>query len=370
MRRFWLLAAGLLFLPLVGCTHETTPDEAMQVMSTGLANNKPQVAWEGLPPSYQQDVDGLVKDFSAKMDPEIWNGGFGIAKKVVRVLQEKKEYILKSPMLPLLQVDPKVLNENWDDVVKAVATVVNSDISELDKLRTLNINEFLSTTGADFMENMTALAEVSQQENLKNSMADYKNAKFSLLESEGDSAWITVEVPGEAPEKIQMVKVEEKWIPKDLADTWDQKITDAKKSLANIDTAQMEKNKEPLLATMNMIDKNLNLLLHAKSSEEFNGNLGTMAAMMMSMGGGGSGAPSTSFGGPSPSLGGDVDFGASPLGEDVPGEESLLPNSAKPKRDPFESATESDDPLFDAPATKPAPEESDSEAPAEAAQPE
>lgn len=360
MRRFCLLAAVLLLLPLVGCKHETTPDEAMKVMATGMLENKPQLYWETLPPSYQKDVDGLVKDFAGKMDPQIWDSGFGVAKKVVRVLKEKKEFILDSPMLPLTKIDPKVLAENWDDVVAAASILVNSDISQLDQLKQLNIQEFLSTTGADLMEHANAVTEkLPQAEGVKGTLAEVKNAKFVLVKMEGDTATVNIESPNQPVESVEMVKVEGKWILKEVADNWQDSMKKAREFLAGLNSKEMQENKEGMLATMKMVDSQLNLLLDSKTSEDFNGKLSGIAMSMM-MGGGG--------GGPSTSFGGDFGHGPGPLGvEDMPEEEGAAETELEPKKKGFEDkTTNGDDPLFEGSSgEKPESDDSAGETPAE-----
>jgi hypothetical protein len=203
------------------------------------------------------------------------------------------------------------------------------------------VNDFLSTTGADFMEHMTALAAVSDQAEFKNSMAEYKAAKFTLVKVEGDKATINVEVPNQQIEPVEMVKVEGKWIPQELADVWPAKIQEAKDSLEKIDTSQMQKNKAPLMAQINMIDAQLNVLLDAKTEKSFNDQLSGLVIAAM-MGGGGGGPPQTSFGG---------DFGPGPDalgGEDMPEEEGSTPGAESPKKKGFEDkTTNGDDPLFE-----------------------
>ena len=67
--------------------------------------------WEALPASYQKDVHGLLTEFSAKMDPQIWDNGFATAQKLVRVLEEKKEYLLKGPWLDNMPVDKTAVQQ-------------------------------------------------------------------------------------------------------------------------------------------------------------------------------------------------------------------------------------------------------------------
>ena len=324
MRNSWTLAAILLITPFVGCSQEQTPDEAMKVISTSLANNEPQVAWEGLPPSYQKDVDGLVHEFAGKMDPEIWNSGFGIAKKIVKIMDEKREFILNNEMLSKTNMNLQENKNEWDGLVKALSTLVNSELSDLEELKTVEVKSFLADTGSEFMKQMDALVAITGQDKFKNEMADYKEAKFKLISTEGDTGVIEVSVPDEEPETVEMVKVEGKWIPKEMADEWATKMQEAKEALDEIPVDQMQENKVQLLAQMKMIDAQLNLLLDAKTAEEFNATFGPMAMLLsMSFGGGGPIGPSAGPG-PGPGPGG---FEITPEGgEFTPGGEDDVPD--------------------------------------------
>jgi hypothetical protein len=377
MKSFWMLAAGLLFLPLVGCTHETTPDEAAKEMATGMLENKPQLYWETLPPSYQKDVDGLVKDFANEMDAEVWDSGFDVAKKVVLILQEKKEYILANPWIAQAGVDKKVLDENWAGIVKVLSTIVNSDLNSIDKLKHLDIQEFLSTTGVDVMQQASAVSETLPQVDFVNQrVIDLKQAKFTLVKIDGNTATVRMEIPGQTkrPDDMQMVKVEGKWILKDVADNWAESMKKAREALAKLDTEARGKNKEKIMANIKMVDAQLNLLLDSKSSEDFNGKL-TAMAMMVAMGFG-NGTPPASLESEDINPSGLESNGRrdpfdGPI-KGTPVEKGSLPNSTT-----VEAGTSDSDPLFDTPASKPAVEDKGSytpspakAGPAEAAPPE
>jgi hypothetical protein len=373
MRRIWLFAAGLLLLPLAGCTHETTPDEAMKVMAEGLANNKPVVYWDGLPASYQKDVESLLKEFAEKMDPEIWNKGLAAANNLVQVLDEKKEYIQQNPMLERY-VEPEVAAENWDEAVKVISIFVKSDASDLDKLKTLDVKEFLSTTGADLMEHMPALVAITKREWLKNIMQEYKAANFKLLTLDGDKATIEIALPNKEPEVHEMVKIEGKWIPQEIADYWASDMEQARQQLAGLSQLQNPQAKQQLLANIQMVDSYLKLLKGAKSADEFNGQVGVIFMMLAMNGQGNSRASSP----PSAAFLESHGLQAAPSDTALPTDDresdenspagDLSTESSSERARPAEYTTD-EDPLFDAPATKPVSKKSASEPAADEVKP-
>ena len=60
----------------------------------GLGENQPQVIWQALPASYQNDVSGLVREFAGQMQDSLWDQIFEALTKLTRVLDEKKQFVL------------------------------------------------------------------------------------------------------------------------------------------------------------------------------------------------------------------------------------------------------------------------------------
>ena len=333
MRQIGILTLGFFLLPVFGCSQgEPTPDQALQAIAVGATENKPQVYWESLPPSYQRDVDGLVKEFAGKMDAEIWDSGFGVAQKAVKVLKEKKEYILANPFVAMAGVEPATLDKNWDSVVAALSALVNSDVSKIERLKKLDVQEFLSTTGADIMQHASSVAEAVPQANIKEQMANFKNAKFSVVKMDGDVATVKIDTPNLEPgqkDEVQLVKVEGKWILKDIADNWSEKMKEARQALADFDPDQIKENKEQIMAQIKVVDTQLNLLLSSKSADDFNGKLMAMAMMF----GGGGGPPAGFDGGLSPESFSPGSFDD----EAVPADDSLPGFNLTPDEAPFET---------------------------------
>ena len=90
-----------------------------------------------------------------------------------------------------------------------------------------------------------------------------------------------------------MVKVEEKWIPKTLADKWKTQMEDAHKQLAELTPEKVTAQKEQTLAGLKKTNEILAQLESAKTEEEFNKTLSPILApvamlapmMMMQLGG-------------------------------------------------------------------------------------
>lgn len=275
-------------LPLLsGCAkpaENSGPAESMQALLNGVDNQQMEAVWQFLPASYQQDVNGLAQDFASKMDPEIYNGAFETGQRLAKILKEKKEYILNNQMIQGVPVPPEKLGELWNPTVNIISALVNSDLSSLDKLKSFDGGNFMSTTGNQLAKNLVALSDLAPKPEGEASFSEkLKQTKVTVVSTDGDTATIKIEAPGEEPKEEEMVKVEGKWIPRNLADNWQKQMQDARSKLAGLTPEKVTENKQQILTMLKMVNNTLAQLESAKTEEEFNNTL-TPVLMMAAMG--------------------------------------------------------------------------------------
>lgn len=295
---FTLLLIGTLPL-LSGCgssPQQAGPPEgpagSMQYLMQGVADQKMEVVWEFLPASYQSDVNGLAHQFADKMDPEIYNEMFAIAQRVAKLLQDKKEYILKNEMLESPKTSPEEVAKYYDPGVDILASLANSDLSTIEKLKTFDGGKFLSTSGSQVAKDFATISGLMpQKEGDPGFTEKLKQAKVTLVSEEGDQATIKIEVPGETTKEEVMVKVEDKWIPQTLAKNWKSKIESAQQSLDKLKPEDMAAQKTQAMAGFKQLNATLAQLENAKTEKEFNEQftnqvrpLAQMAPMLLMLG--------------------------------------------------------------------------------------
>ncbi|WP_417394396.1 hypothetical protein [Gimesia chilikensis] len=295
---FTLLLIGTLPL-LSGCGSSAQqagppegPAESMQYLMQGVADQKMEVVWEFLPASYQSDVNGLAHQFADKMDPEIYNEMFAIAQRVAKLLQDKKEYILKNKMLESPKTSPEEVAKYYDPSVDILASLANSDLSTIEKLKTFDGGKFLSTSGSQIAKDFATISGLMpQKEGDPGFTEKLKQAKVTLVSAEGDQATIKIEVPGEQTKEEVMVKVEDKWIPQTLAKNWKSKIESAQQSLDKLKPEDITSKKDQAMAGFKQLNATLAQLENAKTEKEFNEQftnqvrpLAQMAPMLLMLG--------------------------------------------------------------------------------------
>jgi len=284
-----LLLMGLFALLILGTTacsrgeaKALGPDETVEHIAQELADGHPEVLWHALPKSYQQDVTDLVHDAAGKMDPELWNRSFGVLQKAALLLDEKREYIFGHPMVAGQMKDPKRTAKDWDAVVGLIRTVSDSELSNLDRVRTLDIEKFLGDTGAELMERLEEASELTSENPYSQSMAQMRKTDATIVTSTEDTATLSIKVPGRAASEERYTRVDDKWLPEELVQGWTESMAEMREQLAQYSPEQNPEKKQAALMQLTMIEAALDTMLQADSAAEF--NMSVNAAMGMAMG--------------------------------------------------------------------------------------
>ena len=283
-----LLVAGL-----VGCSGESEgvdstpvaaakgPEQAVTRLAKGLADGRPEVAWQTLPPSYRKDVNELIQLAATKMDQDVWNQSFALVQKLTLLATEKREYILEQPMLAQNAESKQELEAGWDAFAGILDTLANSDLADLEKLQSIDVEQFLATTGNDLMQQMAAASALAPEDSWNAQMSGLRRTKATVVSESGKNAVVRVERPGSPPVEENYVQVEGHWIPEKLASSWSEEMTEARQKIEQMSTESLAENKQSLLMQISMVDAALDQLLQTKSREQFNAALAPIMGMAM-----------------------------------------------------------------------------------------
>jgi len=272
----WISIAVLLAL-LSGCGSSaagipSTPDGTVQKVTSDLANDRPQIVFQALPTSYQNDVREVIVAFAGKLDADLWNRTFAVLGKISRVAKEKKEFILatigEAPVPQLQGENLEKLNENWDRVIAIFETIVASEIKTVDGIKKLDPEKFLATTGAQLSKIIKDLATAVADEETAEVFEKIGQTKVTVVKNEGETATLSIETPGQPAETLDMVRFEGRWLPSQLVAQWDTGIEQAKQSIAQIDFNGP--SREMYLGVLTQVEQTLDQLLAASTQEQFN----------------------------------------------------------------------------------------------------
>lgn len=268
-----------------------SPPEAIQTILEGLEANQPQVLWTALPPSYQADLQELQTIFCANMDADLYDKTFQILGKVAKVLDKQEEYIFNSPMAlntPLIESN---IGNHWDEVVGIMNSVVTSDIATIESLSQIEPTEFLASTGHKFMEDLQDLSQKSQRPGRQTSW-EYLNqaiedAGIRFTSSTNGQGTLQFNRPDGTVEDVELTQVEGRWVPSDLASSWDMVISQAKEGMERLNGPEFQQIKPMVSLVWSTVEHTINQLLRAESQKEFDqvlSGLGSIRDMIGPMG--------------------------------------------------------------------------------------
>jgi hypothetical protein len=264
-----MLILAMIAVLQVGCGSSVpgTPEGTVEAVAKGISEKQPDIVWEAMPASYQEDVNGLIHQFAEAMDESVHEKLFEVTSKLENVLSSKKEFIVNSKMLSQGPIDKAEFEKNYDSLVDLIAAVNNSDVADLGALKNADAGDMLASTGRDVMEALAALSAASKDDPMGDMLDELKGIKVEVLSSDENAAKVKTTV-GDKVEEIDLVKVDERWVPKEMAEGWDDGIAMAKKNLEEMAKA-MKENKMQQIGMLGGIEATLDELLKVESQEEF-----------------------------------------------------------------------------------------------------
>ncbi len=282
-----------------------TPDAAARAVVEALEAGQLRGVWDALPPSYQKDVNDLVHAFATNMDTELWKGGTEMVKKAEQILETKKKFILNYPAVAPMA---DKLTPNYDEIVAVLKAIVTSELMNLSKLKSIDVGAFLDGSGKKIMDKLAVLAKAAEQAGVNKEsfgvpvpdLPDLKKVKFTTVSVDGDTAKLRIEEEGKDPQEREAVRVEGKWLPKEMVAGWADGIAAGKAKLAELGPALKQKKKD-VSGGMTFANMILAGLLAAKTQEDFNKAIDALKNIASGALGGGAGPGGPPPGSPPPS---------------------------------------------------------------------
>lgn len=271
-----------------------TPDAAMLAMMQGIRNQQLEAAWNFMPPSYREDINMVVQTFAEKMDPELWERTFEVLNHLVTALESKKELILSDPNLENAPLDAEQREKGFDAIIALLRTITKSELSNLEQLKEFNGGEFMAGTGSSVMKQVLEMAQMMPGNPVQTEFLEkLDQATATVVTSEGDTATVRLEAPGEEPEEMEMVRVEGYWIPAEFSQQFPSALATAQAQVEDITPEMIEAQKPQVMGILATVDQLASNIEAAETQEELAQTMQQALApiMMMAMGGGMAGGP-------------------------------------------------------------------------------
>jgi hypothetical protein len=280
----------------VSSTKFTIPEEpsaAIQTIADEMLVGNCSILWHAMPSSYQTDVNAIAKLAGAKVDPEIYDKSFGLFGRFAEVANKQKSFILNTKFGGEQLVEQVAeVEAAWPSIIGFVQAIAASSISSSVALRAFDGQVFSEQTLPVLFKYSNDLAALSGEENPLGSL-EFESLK--TLVSTDTAAVIEITFTNGDVENEDFIKVENRWVPAEMATNWSTEIGDAKKQLEAISSEEMAKNKPQIMGMITMVDGILTQLKTAETQEQFDqalqGAMMPIGLLMMQSMGEGIGAP-------------------------------------------------------------------------------
>lgn len=302
-----------------------TAEAAVQSVIDGIGSGKAGAVWEALPPRYQSDINEVVQSFGNTMDPNIWGQIRGAIEKIHTVLSTKSEFLVNSPALQGAE-DPEQVKKSLPQIASLLKIVL--DMSELEALKSFDGQKFFDGPASSLIMQADAISQLAPGGFSMTSQM--QNVKVETVSSEGDTAVLKITNPDDPSQDREETfqKVDDHWVPAEMAQDWDTQIQMAHTQIEAM-PQMLQEQAFMITAITSSITAGLDPLVAAEDQEQFD-----TALMQLQAGLGGMMGPM--FGGMAPP-GGDPgsspgDFGDTP---DSPPEAAPEPEpEAEPAEEP------------------------------------
>jgi hypothetical protein len=231
---------------------------------------RPIVLWDAMPAKYHNDINRVVKLAAEKVDPTL-------VKPVVNTLYDPTVDLIEA-YIPADLLDPKQLSQgNLRPVLESYLTRVAQKAKALEA---------------------AVPKESSAYEIVKS--ANWENFQYEVESSSGDSATLVVKGANAPEQRVELVRVEDRWLPQPMAAGWDANIEQAIQQLGKITPQSMTQAKQSMQMPMALVGGVVNGLLQANDQASFDEAVAGIMSMIPM--GGGMGMPGMQPGMPMPGM--------------------------------------------------------------------
>lgn len=255
-------------------TSSSPPTAPFDSIKKAVLEQEPDHVWEALPNSYRSDLSTIVSQLRDRVHPEAYDQASNAISILGQVLHEKSEFIVGSSMARGFLTLP-----SNQEPARAVCRTVGAMIltlteSALGTHATLKQVDPETLSSGPLSKVIRKLGEWIQHAN--GGEFDWDRVQFEVVQSQGDQATVEFKIQpsadatkseldaAESPTRWEMIRVENRWVPSGLADSWDTTVGRFRRAVEGWkpgDQARTvtyflrwQKTLEPLLSAKNQIE--------------------------------------------------------------------------------------------------------------------
>ena len=305
-----VLTASVLFLPACGKPAEASdapsamgevtisdaPDAAMKTIFMELAKGEGGIIWKAMPASYQADLNSVVQLAGTKIDAEVYDKSFQLIDRLGSIINQQQALILNSSMGPALEEEKVMLRQGLPKVAEIIRVIATSDVGTNAGLQSFNGQVFFGTTVSKLASLTTELSKLQDAEGP--SLEDLRDADIAVLDVTEMAATLSITMAGDT-QTVQLTKIENRWVPVDIAAQWTASITEVKTGLEAFSPKAVAAAKADVMNVFKVLDDVMSTIEAAETQADFDQSLknammplmGVYMAMMETISGGAPAAP-------------------------------------------------------------------------------
>jgi hypothetical protein len=241
------------------------------------------VFWDALPASYQQDVRLLVQAVVEKVDNRFTMPLMTVRNDALKVLRSKKEFILNHELVKPTLPDAILAAQIYDPAVDVIDAYLSSDLLDVQQLKNNDIRSVIVRYFSNIARTITALEKAIPADSPWATTAQavaWRNFQHRVENSSETMAMVTLEIPEQAPQTLEIVKVEDRWLPKAMVEGWAENVDKARKEIDSWTPQKMAEAKQALQLPVMMAQGVLGGLLAANDQASFDAAIASVLAML------------------------------------------------------------------------------------------
>jgi len=267
-------ALGCMLVAVGSCTGAppdpfAAPDTTFAAVVQGLREQRPEILWQALPSSYRRDLTDLVHRFAATVDAEVYNRSFAIVGRAGSILEAKKELILASGMLDRPDLDRERSPAALDAAAQLLKALSASELGRVETVKTLDPEKALASTGSRVMVLAAEVSKLVPADPYASQLRYYlDNTTVELVSTQADAAVVRLRLPGRLPEELPLVRVDDRWVPAQLAAKWPAMMESARSGLAQLEPERFAVRKSQAMMVLGMVEVVLTQIEAANTPEQ------------------------------------------------------------------------------------------------------
>jgi hypothetical protein len=241
------------------------------------------VFWDALPASYQQDIRLLVQAVAGKVDSRFTMPLVAIRNDAIKVLRTKKDFILNHEKVKPTLPDPVLAERLYDPAVDVVDAYLSADLLDVQQFKNDDIRAVIAGYFSNIAKTISALEKAIPADSPWAGTAQavaWKNFQYQVQNSSETAAVVTLELPEQAPQTLEIVAVDDRWLPKAMVEGWAENIDQARKEIDSWTPQKMAEAKQALQFPVMMAQGVLGGLLAANDQASFDAALASIFAML------------------------------------------------------------------------------------------